>query len=53
LRGTDNSQATFDRHFAAREFADFKANLKAENIVDFDDPADAEMRFVEHVAGVM
>ena len=49
----DNSQATFDRHFPAPEFADFKATLKAENILDFDDPADAEIRFVEHVAGFM
>jgi hypothetical protein len=49
----DDSQATFDRHFAAPEFADFKATLKAENIVDFDDPADAKMRFVEHVAGFL
>jgi hypothetical protein len=48
----DNSRATFDGHFLAPEFAGFKATLKAEDIRDFDDPADREMRFVEHVCWV-
>jgi hypothetical protein len=47
------SQAVFDRHFAAPEYAEFQAKLKSENIIDFKDPVDAEIRIVEHVAGFM
>jgi hypothetical protein len=47
------SQATFERHFAAPEFAACKETLRAENILVFDDPAAAEIRFVEHIAGFM
>ena len=48
-----NSRAVFDRHFAAPEYAEFQATLKAEDIIDFKDPVDAEIRVVEHVAGFM
>jgi hypothetical protein len=47
------SQATFDRHFAAPEYKEFQATLKAENIIDFKDPVDAEIRVVKHVTGFM
>jgi quinol monooxygenase YgiN len=45
------SRAVFDRHFAAPEYAEFQATLKAEDIINFKDPVDAEIRTVEHVAG--
>jgi hypothetical protein len=47
------SQATFDRHFAAPEYAEFQATLKEENVIDFKDPMDAEIRVVKHVTGFM
>ena len=53
LRYRYNSQATFDRHFAAPEYAGFKLLSKAEDIIDFKDPVDAEIRVVKNVAGFM
>lgn len=55
LMGGDRyeSQATFDRHFAAPEYAEFRATLKRENIIDFEDPVDSEIRVVRHVAGFL
>jgi hypothetical protein len=53
VRSSYESQATFDRHFAAPEYAAFQATLKAEDIIDFKDPVDAEIRAVKHVAGFM
>lgn len=47
------SQAVFDRHFAATEYAEFQATLKRENIIDFGDPVDAEIRVVRRVAWFM
>lgn len=53
LRCRYASQTTFDRHFAAPEYAEFQATLKAENIIDFGDPKDAEIRVVHQVAGFL
>ncbi|KAE9365580.1 hypothetical protein N431DRAFT_354179 [Stipitochalara longipes BDJ] len=50
---TYESQITFDRHFAAPEYAEFQATLRAENIIDFKDPVDAEIRVVKQVTGFM
>jgi hypothetical protein len=38
---------------AAPEFAAFQATLKEENIINFEDPIDAEIRIVEHISGFM
>jgi len=46
------SQATFDRHFSTPQYAEFQAILKQENIIDFTDPVDAEIRTVKHVSGL-
>lgn len=53
MYGRYDSQETFDRHFAAREYAEFQATLKEEGIIDFKDPIDAEIRVVKHVTGFM
>ena len=49
----NHSRAAFDQHFAAPEYAEFQAMLKAEDIVEFKDPLVVEIRVVEHVAGFM
>jgi hypothetical protein len=50
MRCRYNSQARFDRHFAAPEYAAFRATLKREGIIDFEDLVDAEIRVVRQVA---
>ena len=47
------SKTTFDRHFAAPEYAEFQAALKAEDIIDFKDPVDSEIRVVKQITGFM
>jgi hypothetical protein len=47
------SQATFDKHFAAPEYAEFQKTLRTENIIDFKDPVDVDIRVVKHVTGFM
>lgn len=53
VRNRYQSKATFDRHFAAPEYAEFQATLKEECIIDFKNPEEAEIRVVKPVAGFM
>jgi hypothetical protein len=47
------SQAALVQHFAAPEYKQFQATLKAENIIDFADHVDAEIRTIKQLAGFM
>jgi hypothetical protein len=48
-----DSQTAFDRHFAAPAYAELQATFKAEDIINFKDPVDAEIRVVKFIAGFM
>ncbi|KAK5046982.1 hypothetical protein LTR84_006924 [Exophiala bonariae] len=48
---TYKSRATFERHFQAPQYAEFQEVLKREDIIDFSDPNEAEIRTVRYVSG--